>query len=86
MKDKDAIDMINRSVEEITSLRAQIDHLAPRAAAYDSIAMILGLLPAKSQGYGVDIVWQLKKQAAELASNSAQAPAAMTPASAVEAN
>lgn len=66
MTDKDVADMIHRSIEEITMLRGQIDALRPRAEAYDLITKILNLQPAPSQGYGVDIVWQLKKQLAEL--------------------
>lgn len=67
MHDKEAAEMMNRCVSEITSLRRQIDTLAPKADAYDSITTILRLLPRPSQGYGEDLVWALKKRIDELA-------------------
>lgn len=66
MKDRDVVDMIDRSVEEITRLRGQIAALAPKAHAYDTMTAILDLLPKPSQGYGEDIVWRLKRQADEI--------------------
>lgn len=71
MKDKDAIDMARRAVEEIKMLRGAMSSAAPRAQAYDLIEKIMGLIPAKSQGYGEDIVWRLEKQIADLEANAA---------------
>lgn len=66
MTDKDTIDMIQRCIEEITMLRNQIAVLRPKADAYDTVTQILGLLPRGEQGYGVDLVWQLRNQIKEL--------------------
>lgn len=62
------LQMMQRCSEEILSLRAQRNALAPKAEAYDLILKVMGLLPGKSQGYGEDVVWQLKKRIAELQS------------------
>lgn len=64
--DKEAIDMMGRCIIEIKNLRAQIDRLRPKAEAYDNIAIVLGLLPKQSQGYGEDLTWVLQKRIAEL--------------------
>lgn len=66
MTDKDTAEMIQRCIEEITGLQNRLAALAPRADAYEAITKILNLLPQPSQGYGVDIVWQLRKELAEL--------------------
>lgn len=62
MTDKDTIDMINQCIDEITRLRNQVALLQPKADAYATVEQILGLLPQPQQGYGVDLVWKLKKQ------------------------
>lgn len=66
MHDKEAIEMMQSCANEITGLKAEIARLAPKADAYDSVTAILRLLPQRSQGYGVDLVWQLNKKIAEL--------------------
>lgn len=66
MTDRDVIQMAQRCIEEIKTLRAQVAELAPKAHAYDSISQVLDLLPKPSQGYGEDIVWRLQKQIDEL--------------------
>lgn len=66
MTDRDTADMIQRCIEEIETQRRRIAELEPRAEAYQSIRAVLDLLPRPSQGYGVDIVWQLRKELAEL--------------------
>lgn len=68
MKDQDAIQMMQRCVEEIRTLRQVNAELAPKADAYDSLRQVLNLLPQPSQGYGEDLVWRLQKQIAELES------------------
>lgn len=66
MENKEAVEMMSRCAAEITQLRAEIDRLSPRAAAYDSISDILRLLPKPSQGYGEDLLWNLRKRIKEL--------------------
>lgn len=66
MTDKDTADMINQCISEIQMLQAQVAALTPKAAAYDLITKILGLIPPPSQGYGIDIIWQLRKRLEEL--------------------
>ncbi|HKY80626.1 MAG TPA: hypothetical protein VJM09_04055 [Sphingobium sp.] len=66
MTDKDTIDMIQHCIEEIETLRREIDQLRPKAEAYGAITAILGLLPQTARGYGADIVWRLRKQIEEL--------------------
>lgn len=62
----EAIEMMNRCKQEIISLRAEIERLAPKAHAYDSITTILGLLPQKPRGMGEDMVWLLTRRINEL--------------------
>lgn len=66
MHDKEAIEMMQRCASEITDLRRQIEVLAPKADAYDNLATVLNLLPKRSQGMGLDLVWDLKKRIEEL--------------------
>ena len=77
MNDKEAIDMMQRCKHEIISLRREIDHLRPRAEAYESVAQVLALLPRKSVGMGEDMVWMLDKRIREteqLVANASVAP------------
>jgi hypothetical protein len=69
---KEAIEMMNRCKHEIASLRAEIGHLQPKAAAYDNIAAILRLLPQQSVGMGEDLVWSLDKRIRELTPKPAE--------------
>ena len=66
ISNKEAIDMMQRCKHEIMDLRAQIDRLAPKADAYDNIAIILRLLPRQSVGMGEDLLWVLNKRMQEL--------------------
>ena len=66
ISNKEAIEMMNRCKDEILSLRARIDHLQPKAEAYDSLVTVLGLLPRKSIGMGEDLVWILNRRISEL--------------------
>lgn len=66
MTDHDTAEMIQRCIDEISVLRAERDRLAPRAEAYGLIGKIIGLIPERQQGYGEDIIWQLKKELADL--------------------
>lgn len=60
------IAMGRRASDEIKSLRARIDTLAPKAQAYDAINRILDLLPQRSMGMGEDIAWRIDQRIAEL--------------------
>lgn len=62
----EAIEMMNRCKHEITSLRATIDHLKPKADAYDNLVIVLGLLPRAGVSCGEDLVWILSKRIHEL--------------------
>lgn len=63
---REAIEMMERSIEEIRSLRNVIASLRPRAEAYDAICTILDLLPKRSIGMGEDLIWRLQKRIEEL--------------------
>ena len=75
MSNREAIEMMNRCKNEIVHLRQHIDHLKPKADAYDNLAIVLGLLPQRSQGMGEDMVWVLEKRIRELTPKTEQ-PAA----------
>ncbi len=62
MKDKSAVDMMERCKAEIQSLRNQIRELAPKADAYESFQIVLRLFPKPSQAFGEDIVWLLNEE------------------------
>jgi hypothetical protein len=66
MEDREAKEMMLRSIHEIEDLRRQRAALAPQAEAYRVIAQIMTYLPQPSQGYGEDLVWRLKKRIEEL--------------------
>ncbi len=69
MKDRDAIQMMQRCREEIKMLRMRVADLAPRADAYDSVKAVLGLIqPGVNQGYSEDLAWRLDKEIADLES------------------
>ena len=74
MSNNEAIDMMNRCVNEIAMLRVTIDRLRPKADAYDNMAAILRLLPQPSQGMGEDLQWVLKKRIQELTPKPESAP------------
>jgi hypothetical protein len=78
MSNKEAIEMMQRCKEEITSLRRRIDHLQPKADAYDNLALVLHLLPQPSVGMGEDLAWTLERRIQELKpkpDTAAEAPA-----------
>lgn len=62
MHNIEAVEMMRRCSQEIKSLRKEIERLAPKATAYDSIAIILDLLPKRSIGIGEDICWTLDER------------------------
>ena len=66
MDDREAKEMMQRCVNEFEAMRGEISRLRPQAEAYQAITQILSLLPQKSQGYGEDIVWILKKRITEV--------------------
>lgn len=66
MEDKEAIEMMERCIDEIQTQRRIVDHLSPKAEAYEVIRDIVRMTPKASQGYGEDLVWRLKKKIAEL--------------------
>jgi hypothetical protein len=74
MTDKDAIDMMRLCADEIRMLRAEIDRLAPKANAYDTLCQVLGLLPRPSQGYGPDLIWRLEKQISDMTKCNVEPP------------
>lgn len=66
MNDKEAIDMMHRCIDEIETQRRIVEHLSPKAEAYEVIRDIVRMGPKQTQGYGEDLVWRLKKKIAEL--------------------
>lgn len=79
ISNKEAIEMMLRCKQEIVSLRATIDHLTPKADAYDKLAIVLGLLPRASIGMGENIVWILDKRMRELESKPVETEAVAVP-------
>lgn len=75
MNDREAIEMMARSSEEIKQQRKQIDRLTPEAEAFRVISRIVGLIPGSNQVYGEDLAWRLDKRIAELRSQDAETPA-----------
>lgn len=70
MEDKEAIDMMNRCIDELQAQRRIIEHLSPQAEAYEVIRDIVRMQPKPSQGYGEDLVWRLKRKVTELSEKS----------------
>ena len=68
MKDRNAVQMMQRCVEEIKQLRRINAELAPKADAYDSLRQVLKMVPQPSQGYGEDLVRRLEKEIADIQS------------------
>jgi len=66
MEDKEAIDMMQRCIDEIETQRRIVEHLSPRTEAYEVIRDIVRMQPQRTQGYGEDLVWRLKKRIEEL--------------------
>ena len=64
--------MAGKASDEIKVLRAQIDRLAPKAEAYDTLRQVLSLLPRPSQGMGEDVAWQLDKYASDIVKADAE--------------
>lgn len=66
MDDKEVVQMMQRCIEEMQMQRNVINRISPQAEAYEVIRDIVRMLPKTSQGYGEDLVWQLKKKIEEL--------------------
>ena len=66
INNREAIEMMNRCKHEIMQMRATIEHLRPKAEAYDNLVVVLNLLPRQSVGMGEDLVWILDKRIREL--------------------
>ena len=68
MTDKEAIDMMQRCVEDMRSLRAQIDHLTPMADAYVALRDVVRMASPRNgaSSMGQDIIWTLEKRMREL--------------------
>jgi hypothetical protein len=78
MNNKEAIQMMQRCVEEIRQLRNRVAALEPKAAAYDDLSTVLRLLPKAPLGYGEDLVWTLQKRIEELQPKPEPAPVEQT--------
>lgn len=66
MNDQEALEMMKRCRDEIRHQRMMIDHLTPKAQAWDQICKVLNLMPQPSQGFAEDLAWQLDKRIDEL--------------------
>jgi len=75
ISNEEAIQMMQRCKHEIQSMRDEIDHLRPKAEAYNNLAAVLNLLPKRSMGMGEDLVWVLDKRIRELQSKPGLDPA-----------
>ena len=78
MTDWEVLQTLERCKQEILQMRATIEHLRPKAEAYDSIVTILRLLPGQGIATSEDMVWLLDKRIRELtpkpAANEQPAP------------
>jgi len=68
MNDKEAVDMMQRCLYEIRSLRAQIEHLSPAAEAYCVLRDVVRMAAPANRGVapGENITWTLEKRIREL--------------------
>jgi hypothetical protein len=67
MHDKEAIDMMERCVQELQLQRNTINVLEPRAEAYEVIHDIVRMSSRRgSMVAGEDLIWRLKKKIEEL--------------------
>ncbi|MFK0330890.1 hypothetical protein ACIQUB_07180 [Rhizobium sp. NPDC090275] len=74
ISEQEFIEMAKRCSDEIKELRATIDRLRPKADAYDSVCIILGLLPRRSESFGEDLAWKLDRRIDELKKAKAPVP------------
>jgi hypothetical protein len=67
MDDKEAIEMMQRCIEEIEIQRGIVAKLKPNAEAYEVIREVVRMAaPRTSYGAGEDLVWRLKKKITQL--------------------
>lgn len=66
MKDSEAIEMMKRARDEIRELRRQVDRLMPKAEAYDSLVVLIGMFPGQSSTMSVDVAAMLDRRIREL--------------------
>lgn len=67
MHDKEAAQMMQRCVEEIEILHTTIQHLQPKAHAYDTLsAVVRSMGPRDGVGHSPSLTWELKKKIQEL--------------------
>ena len=77
MNDKEAIEMMQRCLQELRSRRAQIEHLSPLADAYIALRDVIRMAGPRNGASicGVDIIWTLEKRIRELEPKPAAASA-----------
>lgn len=66
MNNHEAIQMMERCRQEINDLQLEIASLKPKAEAYDNIAVVLGLMPKRSQSARGDFTYTLTNRINEL--------------------
>lgn len=66
MSNREAVDMMQRCKHEIARLRRDVEYLTPKAEAYDALCAVIGILPKKSRGESIDLIWSLDKRITEL--------------------
>ena len=67
MENAEVLQLIRRCTDEIKTLRKQIDHLQPKAEAYDAMLTILRMVPCGGMvGRGEDLVWLLDRKVQEI--------------------
>jgi hypothetical protein len=76
MTDKEEIEMMQRCLEEVRSLRAQVEHLGPMADAYVALRDVLRMSGPRNgaSSMGQDIIWTLEKRIRELQPKPASKP------------
>jgi predicted RNA-binding Zn ribbon-like protein len=76
VNDKEAIDMMQRCLAEVRSLRAQVEHLSPLADAYIALRDVVRMATPRNgaMAAGQDIIWTLEKRIRELEPKPAPKP------------
>jgi hypothetical protein len=68
--------LLDRAIEEITSLHQRVALLEPKAAAYEDISALLRMTSQRvSFGAGESVLWRLRKEREELRNEPVANPA-----------
>jgi hypothetical protein len=63
---REMIEMAKRASSEIKDLRRNVERLAPKADAYDTLRQVLDMAPRRSQSMSEDVAWRLDQRVEQL--------------------